>query len=192
MHKHFAFLAVFALACAGEGDKESGDTGPTDATCADGRYDGPTSIVDADVTCTGTDVRFYAETEGWTDGGLVFSQETANAEPNYSDEHELASFNADACGFMDELERVIGDGTTVNDPLNDCNINECSVFTCGAHYNDPNVMSYAFYVYDSAANFADCRAIGENPGKLLSDGSANRVNEPSFDLGNCTSGLAAR
>ena len=64
----------------------SGTTGDSYEACAQA------FIEVAEVSCTGpTTVEFRVETTGEVPSdGLIFSQETANATPQYSDEHTLA------------------------------------------------------------------------------------------------------
>lgn len=195
----FAIFAAFALvACAGDSDTktDSGsptgiDTTDTETECAGqgGFYDGPITVQEVSVTCDASDnVRFYARTEGWTGDGWVFSQETANPTPNWSDTHDMESYQFDACGYEDELERTLATGAAVAA----WEMNVSTVFTCAAHFDAANgVMSYAVGVKDLDGNLADCLAWGQDPDGMI-DGSVGRVNEPGFSLANCVVGVSAR
>src|SRR5688572_8295988 len=147
MNHRYAILAALALACSGEKATDSGDSaGTTNPECPNGVFTGPTTITHVEVTCTGNQVRLAADTEGWTHNGSVYSQETANIEPQWNDEHSIESYEYDACGYEDHLERVLNDGSTLADPLNDWSIDSSSLFRCDDHYTEP-VMTYAFMVY---------------------------------------------
>lgn len=189
MRNHLALFAALATACAGGGGAT--DTGTVDTGvegCAD-FYDGPVTIDRVSVKCNGDQVTFQAETTGWADGGWVFSQETGNKEPQWSDEHDLESVDFDRCGQWDHLERTIRDGSTLADPLRDWARNESSVFQCGPHYGDPKVMTYAFAVKDVNGELASCVVFGDDPRGLVDD-TYERVNDPSFDTSRCVTGVA--
>lgn len=197
MNRFAMFAALALVACSGDDtSKTTGGTGTTDTTdtqtdCADvgGFYDGPVTVQEVSVGCDANDVvRFYARTEGWTGDGWVFSQETANPTPNWSDTHDMASYQFDACGYEDELERSLETGAA---PAT-WEMNVSSVFTCAGHYDAANgVMSYAVGVMDIDGNLADCLAWGQDPDGMI-DGSISRVNEPGFSLANCVVGVSAR
>lgn len=185
MTYRIAVLAALAVGCtAGDKGADSGDSGGT-ATCPQGTYDGPVSVQRAEVDCTDTrTVRFYANTEGWTDDGYVFAQETGN-EVQYSDEHDLIAYDWDACGFEDNLEQTL----TTNVDFNDVARNQSTVFSCEFedHYDESGVMTYAFAVNDVDGNLADCLAFGHDV-TGMKNGTYDRLNEPSFDLGICSEG----
>jgi hypothetical protein len=192
MKTHLTLFAMLAIGCTGDSGKDSGATDSGGECAAEDFYTGPVTIETASVDCNGNTVRFSAETNGWTDGGWVFSQETGNTEAQWSDQHDLVSDEYDACGAWDRLEREIQDGSTLNDPLDDWQENVSSVFTCDAHYNDSNVMSYAFAVVDIDGAFADCVAYGDDPDGLVNN-NYDRVNDPSgFNPGDCGRGVLAR
>jgi hypothetical protein len=188
MTYRIAVLAALAVGCtAGDKGADSGDSGGT-GTCPQGTYDGPVSVQQATVDCTdSTTVRFYANTEGWTDDGYVFAQETGNTSPGgqYSDEHDLTAYDWDACGFEDNLEQEL----TTDVGLNDAARNQSTVFSCApdVHYDGSGTMTYAFAVNDSDGNLADCLAFGDDVAGMK-NGTYDRVNEPSFDLGICSEG----
>lgn len=168
------------------------DTG-TGTLCAasGGFYSGPVTVQEASVSCgvfpgaAGERVRFYARTEGWTANGWVFSQDTANPVPNWSDTHDLESYQWDACGYQDELEQVLDQGALVGTWAT----NESTVFTCAAHF-EGGVMSYAVGVKDLDGNLADCFSWGHDPWAMI-QGTSARINEPGFDLDDCVIGVAA-
>ena len=188
MKMHLALVAALAAACTGDvGTKDTGGTDTGTANC-DNVYDGPVTIEVATVECTGDEVTFYAETKGLTDGGMVFTQETGNQEPNYSDEHDLASFEFDNCGRWDHLRRTIQDASTLDDAFNDWQRNSSTVFDCDLHYGDGDVVTYAFVVMDQDGNEADCIAYGEDVQELINN-SADRVADPSFNTSQCVEGV---
>jgi len=186
MKNHLALFAALIVACTGQGPGT--DTGTEGTGDCEDFYEGPVSIDQVSVDCEGSRVTFGAETVGWTDGGYVFSQETGNQEPQWSDEHDLESVEYDECGAWDRLEQTIRDGSTLSDPLNDWARNESSVFRCGAHYGDSNVMTYAFVVKDVDGEVASCVVFGDDPQGLIS-GRYERVNEPTFDTSRCTTDI---
>lgn len=189
MKIHLALFALFAAACTGDlGTKDTGTTESGTTECAN-FYDGPISIDVATVTCDGHEVTYYAETTGWTDGGYVFTQETGNTEPQYSDEHDLESFDYDACGEWDHLRRRLQDRDTMSDPINDWQRNVSTVFDCDDHFGDPNVITYAFAVVDLDGNEAACIVYGDDPEGMI-NGDYQRVDaQPSFDLNQCVRGV---
>jgi hypothetical protein len=188
--QHVLPVLLLAAGCPEKIDGGSGDTGPT-GDCGD-RYDGPITIVGAEVTCSGSTVRFAAETEGLTGDGMVFSQETGSeyAGGQWADNHSIETYEFDVCGFYDRLEREIQDGTTLNEPLNDYERDVSSVFTCDDHYSDNNFMTFAFGVMDQAGGLADCFAFGEDPSGLADgDYDDERIGEdPDFNLSDCRAG----
>jgi len=192
MKNHLAIFALVAAACTGDAPKDSGDTAsctPEQDDDGDGIYDGPIVIEKATVNCSGgNQVTFFVETKGWTDGGYIFSQGTGNPEPQWSDNHTLVSVDYDACGNWDQLERTISDVSTLNDPLDDWQEDQSTVFGCDTHYGDPDVMTYAFAVVDLDGNVAACVAYGEDV-TGLKNGNEDRVNGPGFDLSQCTQGV---
>jgi hypothetical protein len=195
----YVFALAALAACSGPDDKggqsgETGTTGPTE--CPDGLYEGPISIVEYSVTCENDAVVYFVETEGWTGGGRVFSQETSNDDA-WADEHVLYSYEFDVCQAWDRLstsdQEEIGSIATVTDSA-DVVPNETTLFTCENHITDPAVMSYAAEVYDIDGAVVDCVAWGDDPQGLI-DGTAGngvRANDPSFDVSNCRIGNAAR
>ena len=191
-------LIAFAMGCDdGEIDKETtGDTGATitDDTGPDtGPYDGPVLVELAEVTCTDTrSAYFYAETAGWTSSGLWFSQETANNEPQWADEHDLESFEYDKNGAWDHLEQTV----STNADFASWAVNASTVFSCepSEHFDGSAVMTYAIRVYDIDGAFADCLAFGHDVSGMQ-DGTYDRVNEPTApaaELDQCVEGVAAR
>lgn len=193
MKNHLTLFGMLAIGCAGESGKDSGTT-TTEDCAAEDFYTGPVTIEQASVECNGNNtVRFAAETKGWTDGGYVFSQETGNPEPQWSDQHDLASVDFDPCGAFDKLEREIQDGDTLADPTNDWQENVSSVFQCDDHYESPGiVMSYAFAVVDIDGAFADCVAYGDDPDGLVNDAYNRLANPVGFDASDCSRGVLAR
>lgn len=191
MTHRIAILAAVAAACTGDKGVDSGtpaDTGT--AACAE-TYDGPPVIQEVRVECLSTNtVRFYARTEGWTDDGYVFSQETGNQTPNYSDEHDLTAYDWDACGFEDNLERELSTSADYNAAQR----NQSTVFSCepDVHFDGAGVMTYAFAVNDQQGQVADCLAFGEDVNGMKNSPASDRVNEPSFDLGICSAGQTTR
>lgn len=169
------------------------DTAPTvDPTTADTATEPTTSsplpvslgvfVVDCPTPDT---VRFYAETVGLASAGVVFQQETANAEPQWSDEHDLVSIDADPAGAWTHLELQIADGSTLGNPFADWERNVSTAFTCAAHITGPgHVMSWVFAVYDTSGAVAGCVAFG-NDGQGVLDAAYVRIDEPSFDVGSC-------
>ena len=181
-------IALTGASCDSKCGKcdSGGDSGPDH--CADGTYDGPTTIQEATVQCVGDDSRFYARTEGWTADGLVFSQETANPEPQWADEHELRSFEFEPCGFGDELEEILSGGAGTGDWIPGVS----SVFTCADHHDSPEaVMTYAFFVWDPEGNPADCLAFGHDP-QGMATAVYDRVSDPSFDVATCSQGATTQ
>ncbi len=156
---------------------ETGTVGPTDCATP---FEGPVMIEEAGVTCDTPDqVTFNMRTAGLTSGGLVFSQETANAEPQWSDEHDLNSIDFDGeCGSFDELAVTLATGAGAND----WEVNASTLFRCDTDGTDPyhhnaDVMSYAFRVYDLDQVLADCVVGGDDPDGLL-DGTYARQLDP--------------
>lgn len=180
-------------------DEETGDSGePGDSgdqdkrDCPNGTYTGPIVIGSASVTCTDTTVRFQAETVGLTSGGMVFSQETANDEPQWADNHSLLTYEFDPCGFVDKLERYLDDGSTLEDPLNEYQTDISTVFTCANHYNQPNMMTYAFGVNDMSGNLTDCYAFGNDVQGMKAQSYDLAGEDPDFNLIYCTVGVEGR
>lgn len=189
--KIHTLLVALAVACTGDitTDKTS-DTATTPGNCPNG-YDGPITITGADVTCSGTTVRFEVQTQGLTGDGMVYSQETGNdPDGQWADNHTVVTYEFDVCGTYDHLEREIQDGSTLNDPLDDYARDVSSVFQCGDHYGDPNVMTYAFSVNDNAGNQADCFAFGDDVNGMKSDSYDIAGEDPDFSLADCTAGQA--
>ncbi len=186
-------LAVFALGCD-DGvtpfDKEtSGLTGYTaytaytgDTATKDCPFKGPVLITQANVTCPLDKVEtvvFTVETEGVPFDGLAYSQETANTEPQFSDEHTLDVIDEDKdCGAFATLgasiqtDLVYADGEIAR-------ADESTYFSCDddQHYG-ADVMTYAFRVYDADNNLLDCIIAGENPKAVLDDKFDN-LTDPS-------------
>lgn len=197
----YVFALAALAACAGEKDQgtESGETGettPPATDCPDGVYEGPVTITDYSVTCEGNSIVYFVETEGWTGGGRVFSQETSN-DNAWSDEHELYSYEFDLCQAWDRLSTSNDDQIGSIEPVTDINDvvpNETTLFSCANHINDPNVMSYAAEVYDLNGAVVDCVAWGDDPQGMIDGDAGNgvRANEPSFDLSTCRIGTNAR
>lgn len=164
----------------------TGDTAPTTvAACHEtgaGLYEGPTSLVEMAVECDPNDVnvRYSACTRGWTANGQIYLQETGNPPPNWAESHDLVSVSFDAMQWWDDLEQVVRTGVNVADQAP----NQSSLFTCPAFY-EAGVMTYAFLVYDLDGSPADCVVWGQDPQAMI-DGTIERVNEPPFDLANCT------
>jgi hypothetical protein len=181
MNKHIALMALAAAACNGDVGDKSGETGGTGG-CED-VYDGPISITMVDVTCDGADnVRFSAETEGWTAGGDVFAIDTRNVNP-FSEEHSLEVYEHDECGFWDRLERIV---TTTPYPAPNpvepgYEADVSSLFSCSDHYEAGQpVMTYAFFVYDDAGALADCYVAGHDAAGLINgDYDDDFITEPT-------------
>lgn len=174
-----AALALTTVACDDLGTK-TGDTGcPAEPKVV--------TITGGDINCdTTTQVTFTVNTTGVPEDGTVFSQETGNTTPNWSDEHDLVVSSADACGQDAELTQTLATGAAVADWAP----NQSTVFQCTAdtHF-DADVMTYAFRVYDDTGALLDCLVAGNNPGGLI-DGSIDRVNDPSnpTELAGCATG----
>jgi hypothetical protein len=136
-------------------------------------------ITGYDVTCSGDKVTFSVQTDGGeAKDGLVFTQETANATPQYSDEHDVLSTGPDA------LKLTIDAGVAFDDAVR----NEGTVFSCDQHFNSPGqVLTYAFGVYGDGGAIVDCLVGGHDPQGLKNGDYGDRINEPSgeFDLGKC-------
>lgn len=187
----YVFALAALAACSGPDDKgDSADTGAldtdgadtdtdTEATCPDGVYEGPVSIVSWDVSCVNDQVTYSIETEGWTNDGVVYSQETENTPP-WSDEHDLVSYEFDECQSWDKLQTVLTTGAATTDWVP----NESTVFSCADHFNSP-VMSYAAQVLDINGDVADCVAWGEDPQALVDGTAEPGANAPTFDLSTC-------
>ncbi|MBX2803762.1 MAG: hypothetical protein KTR31_39165 [Myxococcales bacterium] len=182
IHRIAAFGMV-ALVAGCEGDltdtKDSGDTGETTG-CVGGPFTGPVVIAAANISCVDDNtVLFEMSTDGIASDGLVFSQETANPTPNFSDEHSLAVVDSDAeCGTFTDLERELSTGI-VNFETDVSTLFRCDESAGGDPYHhNAVVMTYAFRAYDSTGAFADCVIAGENP-TALRDGTIKRVNEPA-------------
>jgi hypothetical protein len=186
MRTPFAIFAMSAAACTGDAfSKDSGTTESGTGFCTATSDDPPTIDV-ATVDCNGNQVSFFVETTNWTDDGVVFTQETGNPETQWSDEHDLLSVEWDECGFWDRLRLTLNDASTLDDPLYDWQQNVSTVFDCSLHYGDPNVITYAFAVYDGN-QVADCIVFGHDPQGMI-NGNYRRVNQPSFNLSQCTLG----
>ena len=180
---------VHPLAEDGPNRDRNCDGDITEGTDAPG-YGGSFFIDSASVSCSNGQVRFFVQANGWTDGGIVFSEETGNVEPHWSDEHDLRSYDFDPDGEWDLLDREILDATQLADPLDDVRRNESTLFACDTHYNLPGVMTYAFAVIDLNGALADCLMFGDDP-EGLRNRSYDRVFEPSFPLEICTEGVSA-
>lgn len=189
MTRYIALCALAAAACNGSKDGDSGetgadtgdtmtmeDTGTMTETCA---TDGPVAITAYDVTCTGTTAEFSASTSGLTDSGWAFSQETGNAPPNFSENHPLAG-TADAASCTSSLSVSLSAGT-------DYVAGTSSLFGCDDWYN-AGVMTYAIAVADSTGGIADCVAFGDDVADMTA-GTSERINEPDFDLAQCSEGM---
>ncbi|MEQ1506947.1 MAG: hypothetical protein ABMB14_32265 [Myxococcota bacterium] len=172
------YLVVAAGAVACTGDLGTKDSGTDSGTC--NWFQGPTTITRVSVDCTGSTVRFEADTEGWTDGGWVFSQETENGPSQWSDTHDLDSYEYEPCNQSDKLEQELSTGASVEG----WQIDQSTVFTCADHYNVP-VMTYAFGVKDVDGNLVDCAAFGEDVQGMISNSAGDRVNDPDFDISDC-------
>ncbi|MEZ4235645.1 MAG: hypothetical protein R3F59_05685 [Myxococcota bacterium] len=191
MTKRIAVIAILAAAGCDTGKiGDSGDSGAGD--CPDGRYNGPVEITEAQVYCIENDtkVRFEAHTNGWTDGGYVFEEDTANtstgAYDNWSDQHDLTAYDWDACGYYDNVQQELITGRGINDWQE----NVSTVFQCGYHYGSV-VMTYAFAVNDENGNLANCLAFGDNV-TALKNGTISRPNDPTFDISICQAGVVTQ
>ncbi|MEQ1508630.1 MAG: hypothetical protein ABMB14_40740 [Myxococcota bacterium] len=158
------------------------DTGLALSPCA-GRSataTGATTITLTSVTCNPTHdaVRYTVCVDGPTSGGVVFAQETANIEPNWSDAHSLDPLGLDPT--WDELRRDLDTHASIVDWSTDVS----TLFGCQAHFESPLVMSYAAAAYDATGRIADCVAWGGDPQAMI-DGTVVRVNDPPFDLTGC-------
>ncbi|MEQ1567304.1 MAG: hypothetical protein ABMA64_16805 [Myxococcota bacterium] len=187
-----ALFALAAIACNGDtGDKTSGETGTTGSTC-DTVYSGPISISTVNVTCDAADnVTFYAETVGWTGDGQVYAMDTANVSP-WSEEHDIKTYEFDACGAWDKLDLTITSGPYPGTDLDLYQRNTSSFFSCSEHYGQP-VMTYAFMVYDDQGVQADCVAAGDDAAGFAGgayDGDMQFA--PGFDHTACTAGALGR
>lgn len=160
---------------------KSGDTGcPAEP--------GVVEIESIDINCdTTTQVTFTVNTVGVAADGNVFSQETGNATPNYSDNHTLAFDSSDACGQTSVLTRTL----TTDTSLANAQPDSSTVFSCAAdtHYA-ADVMTYAFHIFDDGGNELDCLVAGNNPSDLI-DGASDRVNEPTYSVADCATGSIA-
>ena len=168
-------------------DSAGTDTGPTQTidpclSVGTGTFTGPIAIDSVLVECNqGNDhVRYLACVQGLTSGGRVFTQETGNPEPNWSDDHTLDTIASDPLGWYDEIERRLETAVSITDWEPDVS----TLFGCQAHFEAPQIMSYALMVTDAAGNLADCVAWGDDPQGMI-DGAVDRVNEPPFDLTAC-------
>ena len=156
----------------------------TTSTTTNTFYTGPVLVEMMAVGCTvGDVVRFEVQTVGWTSGGRFFSQETGvagTAAVQWSEEHDVASYEFDNLGAWDHLDRelVTGQGPKT------WSVNQSTVFTCADHFEATGVMSYATVVYDLDGNMADCLAFGHDPQGMI-DGVYPRANEPGASLDTC-------
>ncbi|HHO53450.1 MAG TPA: hypothetical protein ENK18_21905 [Deltaproteobacteria bacterium] len=195
MTRRLVLFSTLCLAASCEGDL-IGKTGDTGAGNCPTPFTGPILIVEAGITCDDANtVTFTATTDGLTSGGLIFSQETGNAEPQWADEHDLESIDWDEnCGSYDNLARTLTTGAGVND----WQVNQSTVFRCdddGAgnpYHHNADVMSYAFRVYDFDNVMADCIIGGDDPTGMV-NGTYNRVNDPvnPGELASCDVGVLA-
>jgi hypothetical protein len=198
MTNRIAAIAVIAAACtAGDKGVDSGVT--TDSgtnACPQGTFTDPVSVQNATVECLDTStVRFYVRTAGWTDDGYVFAQNTADestGQSQYSDNHDMISYEYDPCGFDDELQQELNTGVLPAQAAR----NQSTVFSCvpGYHYDDgggPATMTYGFAVNDVGGNVADCLAFGDDVNGMKNE-TYNRLVEPDFDLNICSAGVTSR
>ncbi len=189
MHHVFGRLAILgALAlvgCDGETTTKStgGDTGSDTAVTDTGTDTGcatplPILIGPVSVTCDASDmVTFDLSVDGAASGGLIFSQETGNTTPQFSDEHDLTATGTSECGTGSlGLTLATGGAGALNDN---------TVFSCADHHGSPQgVMSYIAVAFDDTGAQADCYAWGHNPQDAI-DGTSDRVVAPTADLSNC-------
>ncbi len=179
-------LALLAASCDGDVTKASGDTS-TLSGCAT-PFEGPIVIVQAGIVCdNASQVTFTASTDGLTSGGLIYSQETGNVEPQYSDEHDLESTDWDEeCGSFDNLARTLSTDAAFGASV----VNQSTVFSCAAdtHFAS-DVMSYVVRVYDFDDSMADCLAAGDDAQGVL-DSTYEAVNPPfsPSEFANCDVG----
>jgi hypothetical protein len=159
-----------------------------------GRWDpdfpGPVALSRVGLACSvdGAFIRFTAETAGWS-SGMVFSEETGASEPHRADEHDLFSFDFDWDGAWERLDQVVDAAGTLADPLSDWDRNASSLFDC-PEVLDVARMTYAFAVWDTDDQFADCLVFGHDPA-ALTDGTALRSLDPDFDASSCRVGVLA-
>lgn len=185
----FAAFAATLVACSGDTDK-SGTSGtpPTDTTTHSATecptfYDGPVLVQTASVQCDASDnVTIDIMTDGWTSDGWVYQADNANT-PYWSDNHQLASYEFDACGAYDKLDVTLTTGAAVAD----WTPNVSTVFTCASHYESP-VMSFAAGVWDFDGAFADCLAWGADPQGIIDDPTGGAGEDPAFDVSGCVIG----
>lgn len=192
----YAFMALAALAaCSGPDDKgdSGGETGTTTTGCPPADvFTGPTLITSYSVACDANDaLAILVETQGWTGGGQIFMQETANS-PAWAETHSLSSYEFDICQEWDHLALGI-EGTetlTTGVAVADQTPNASTVFGCGTHI-EAGVMSYAVEVTDLGGAVAHCVAWGDDPDGMIADTASapdGRVNEPGFSLAGCDVG----
>jgi hypothetical protein len=193
MSRYVIFALAALAACSGPDDKDgSGETGTTGTDCPDGVFTGPVLITDYSATCDGDgNARYYVETQGWTANGRLFAQETENDPAGqWSDNHDLISYEFDECQEWDHLEAVLTTGASTTD----WETNVSTVFTCAGHIDpvapDAPVMSYAAQVDDLDGNAAHCVAWGQDPQGMIDDTAGTRINDPGFDLSGCEIGTA--
>jgi hypothetical protein len=179
----------FAMALTGCGGDKVGDSGPIDTgseSGGGGAVAGDLLIAEVNATCTGSDWRYSAEVlNGWTGDATVNAWEVLNGAAGYDEEHSLASYDYDPDGTWDKIERVLGTGEYVPD--------SSTLFACGIHdlgatpFNE--AMVFAYRIYDTDGNLADCVMIGSRAGDVLGDHgdvtSYNTVSNPS-ELDDCT------
>lgn len=152
-------------------DKTETGTTDTGATNTTDTGSAPLLILSASVSCDLQDqVTFEIETSAEALGeGMVFTQETGNVEPQWSDEHRL--YAVDAAPSL-RYGIVLRSGADVGDWA----VDDSTVFSCDDHFGN-NVVSHAFRIYDGSNDLADCLVLGHDPQGLI-DGTHDRVDDP--------------
>ena len=184
-----AFAAAMLVGCPDTGKTDSGttDNTDTDGGC-DTTYSGPVTITSGSASCTAGTATIEVETTGWTGDGRIYQTDNAD-NPPWEDEHDLTSYEFDACGAWDHLKT-----TLTTDAGLDWEENVSTLFSCDGHYNGGDVMSYAAMVNDLTGTPADCLAWGHDPNQII-DNSATvgggTEDGPSWDTSICVVGTRA-
>jgi hypothetical protein len=185
-------IALAVLAACDDGTTTDTDTTDTAETgtptdCPTGNFVGDTTVESINVNCVTTEATLQASLTGVSAVGsaVMFLQETGNIEPNWSEEHPLETESIDECLAAEELQTVIESlGVAVGQGIP----GDASVFTCDAHFNDPEVLTVAVFVEDADdSSVTSCLVVGHDPQGLINGeyDNAGSAEDASFTLSDC-------
>ncbi|MEQ1567303.1 MAG: hypothetical protein ABMA64_16800 [Myxococcota bacterium] len=164
------------------------DTGPC-TNCCGSEPTGPASIATLALTCEADALTWFTETAGWAGSGRVFAVDTASTTP-WSEEHDLALFDDDACLTWAQLAVTVparAGSETGTAPTYERNVS--SNLTC----DGLDGVTVAFALVDTSGAALECVAAGHDPQGLV-DGTYDAFvpNDPSWDLAGCDLGALGR